>query len=261
LFARLPSFEAFLGVFPFHFGRMIASVRTILIVATVALWGGPASAAEMNAVFLIASPGLQDPNFRETVVLVTHSREGGPWGVIINRPLDYRLSEVFTEYETLKNRKDVIHFGGPVARDGLVFLVRSLKPPPRAVPVLRDVYFISDIDWIDGLLQRPEPTRGLRVYSGYSGWAPGQLQSEIARGGWHILPADAETVFDKDPAHIWPELIQRAATRQTRKDEGGRMKDDQVLNSALRGSSLIPHPSSFGTSITHHVSWTGRAHP
>ena len=214
-----------------------------------------------NAVFLIASPALQDPNFRETVVLVTHPREGGPWGVIINRPLDHRLSEVFTEYETLKNRKDVLFFGGPVAREGLVFLVRSLKPPPRAVPVLHDVYFISDIDWIDGLLQRPEPTRGLRVYSGYSGWAPGQLQREIARGGWHVLPADAATVFDQDPARIWPELIKRAGTKQTRKDEGGRVKDDQVLNSALRGSSLIPHPSSFGASITSHVSWNGGAHP
>jgi putative transcriptional regulator len=169
-----------------------------------------------NAVFLIANPGLQDPNFRETVVLVTHPREGAPWGVIINRPLDHRLNEVFTEYETLKHRKDVLFFGGPVAREGLVFLVRSMKPPPRAVPVLRDVYFISDIEWIEGLLQRPEPTRGLRVYAGYSGWAPGQLQQEIARGGWHVLPADAETVFDKDPAHIWPELIKRATTLKTR---------------------------------------------
>lgn len=242
---------------------MIASCRAILIVATVALWGGAVSAAEMqaNAVFLIADPGLQDPNFRETVVLVTHPREGGPWGVIINRPLDHLLNEVFDEYETLKNRKDVLFFGGPVARDGLVFLVRSSKPPPRAVPVLRDVYFISDIDWIDGLLQRPEPTRGLRVYSGYSGWAPGQLQSEIARGGWHVLPADAETVFEKDPAHIWPELIKRATTRKTRKDEGGRRKDDLVSIPALRGSSLILHPSSFGRLVTRRVSWIKEAHP
>jgi len=214
----------------------------------------------MNAVFLIANPGLQDPNFRETVVLVTHPREGGPWGVIINRPLDHPLREVFTEYETLKNRKDVLFYGGPVTREGLVFLVRSLKPPPRAVPVLRDVYFISDIDWIDGLLQRPEPTRGLRVYSGYSGWAPGQLQREIERGGWQVLPADAETVFDKDPARIWPDLIQRAGTKQTRKDEGGRLRDnpdaslryDRILNPALRGSSFILHPSSFESPITHH---------
>ena len=196
---------------------MIASCRTALILATVALWGGAVSAAEMqaNAIFLVASPGLQDPNFRESVVLVTHPREGSPWGVIINRPLERRLSEVFTEYESLKDRKEVLFFGGPVSREGLVFLVQSSKPPPRAVPVLRDVYFISDLDWIDGLLQRPEPTRGLRVYAGYSGWAPGQLQREIARGGWHVLPADAATVFEMDPAHIWPELIKRATTKRT----------------------------------------------
>ena len=168
-----------------------------------------------NAIFLVASPGLHDPNFRESVVLVTHPREGSPWGVIINRPLEHRLSEMFTEYESLKDRKDVLFFGGPVSREGLVFLVQSSKPPPRAVPVLRDVYFISDLDWIDGLLQRPEPTRGLRVYAGYSGWAPGQLQREIARGGWHVLPADAATVFEMDPAHIWPELIKRATTKRT----------------------------------------------
>ena len=213
--------------------------RTLIhVVLLVIMFSAPLRAlgAEnmANAVFLVANPGLQDPNFRETVVLVTHPREGGPWGVIINRPLDHRLSEVFTEYETLKNRKDVLFFGGPVAREGLVFLVRSSKPPPRAVPVLRDVYFISDIDWIDGLLQRLEPTRGLRVYSGYSGWAPGQLQREIARGGWHLLPADAETVFETDPARIWPELIKRAATKQT-----------------------THHPLP----IAHRVSWTGGAHP
>ena len=214
---------------------MIALIRAIFAVTLTVACCSAASAAEMqaNAIFLIANPGLQDPNFSETVVLVTHPREGPPWGVIINRPLDYLLSEVFTEYETLKNRKDVLFFGGPVARDGLVFLVRSSKSPPRAVPVLRDVYFISDIDWIEGLLQRPEPTRGLRVYVGYSGWAPGQLQREIERGGWHVLPADAATVFDTDPSRIWPELIKRAGTKQTR------------------------HPSP----ATHHVSWTGRAHP
>ena len=133
-----------------------------------------------------------------------------------------------------------------MVREGLVFLVRSLKPPPRAVPVLRDVYFISDIDWIDGLLRRPDPTRGLRVYSGYSGWAPGQLQREIERGGWHVMPADAETVFEKDPAQIWPELIQRATAKQTRKDEEAVpssalvSRQPSVLNrqSILEGSPL-----------------------
>ena len=190
------------------------ALRFLLILAALA---GPAGAAEddANAVFLVASVEMRDPNFRETVVLVTHPRDGPPWGVIINRPLEVRLSEVFTEYETLKKRKDVLFFGGPVVPDGLVFLVRAPQPPPRAVVVLRDVYFVGDVEWIEGLLRRPEPTQGLRVYAGYAGWAPGQLQAEIARGGWHVLPADAATVFDKNPADIWPELIKRAATKRT----------------------------------------------
>ncbi len=198
------------------------ALRVLLILFSFAT---PAGAAEdgANAIFLVASPVLLDPNFRQTVVLVTQPREGGPWGVIINRPLDYRLSEVFTDIETLRNRKDVLFFGGPVAQDGLVFLIRSQQPPPRALRVLGDVYFISDIEYIEKLLQRPEPMRDLRVYSGYSGWASGQLQQEILRGGWVLMPADADMVFEGDPSRIWPELIKRAATRQT-----GYSRSDQA---------------------------------
>lgn len=196
--------------------------RVLLILFSFAT---PAGAAEdgANAIFLVASPALLDSNFREAVVLVTQPREGGPWGVIINRPLDHRLSEVFTDIETLRNRKDALFFGGPVEQDGLVFLVRTQQPPSRALPVLRDVYFISDIDYIEKLLARPEPLRDLRVYSGYSGWAPGQLQQEILGGGWVLMPADADMVFDGDPARIWQELIKRAATRQT-----GHSRSDQA---------------------------------
>jgi len=190
------------------------ALRFLLILASIA---GPASAAEgdANAIFLVASVEMRDPNFRETVVLVTHPREGAPWGVIINRPLEQRLSEIFTEFEILKAHKDTLFFGGPVVPDGLVFLVRAPQPPPRAVVVLRDVYFVGDVEWIEGLLRRLEPTQGLRVYAGYSGWAPGQLQAEIARGGWHVLPADTATVFEADPLRIWPELIKRATTTHT----------------------------------------------
>jgi putative transcriptional regulator len=173
-----------------------------------------AAEQEANAIFLVAGRDLKDPNFRETVVLVTQPHKGGPWGVIINRPLDHRLSEVFTDQESLKGRDDVLFFGGPVAREGLVFIVRSPSPPPRSVALLRDVYFTGDVEWIEAQFKRSEPTRGMRVYAGYAGWAPGQLQREMERGGWHVQPADAETVFEKDPARIWPELIEQATAKR-----------------------------------------------
>ena len=191
--------------------------RAILALVVLIAWTGAALAAETvaNGIFLIAKREMQDPRFHQTVVLVTQPPQGGPFGVIINRPLNHPLTEVFPEQATLKGKKDVLYFGGPVAREGLMFLVRSAKPPGRAVHVLKDVYFTGDIDSIEAFLKRPNPTRGLRVYAGYSGWGLGQLQNEIQRGDWHVLPADAETIFEKDPARIWPDLIQRATAHQT----------------------------------------------
>jgi putative transcriptional regulator len=209
-------------VLPLTSAESVALDRALrVLVAIAALFGTTAaadvSAAEVsaNSIFLVATREMADPRFRQTVVLVTQPERGGPWGVIVNRPLDQPLSEVFPDHPALKGEKDVLHFGGPVESGGLVFLVRTPKPPPRSVPVLKNVYFTGDADWIDGFLKRTNPTQGLRVYAGYSGWATGQLQGEIARGGWHVLPADAATVFDKDSARIWPELIERASTKRT----------------------------------------------
>ncbi len=198
-------------------------LRGFLIVVALFPPSFPAFAAESDAsaIFLVAKRDLADPNFRETVVLVTHPPRGAPFGVIINRPLGERLSDVFPDQPSLKGRKDVLYFGGPVARQGLVFLVRSAKPPQGVIMVLRDVFFTSDVELIEKLFQRKDPLAGLRIFAGYSGWAPGQLQAEIARGGWHVVPADAESVFDKDPARLWPELIERATARQAWRDEGG----------------------------------------
>jgi putative transcriptional regulator len=169
-----------------------------------------------NGIFLVARRGLPDPNFRETVVLVTQPRQGGPFGVIINRPLEQRLSELLSEFESLKDRKDVLYFGGPVKPDGLVFLVQAATSPPRGLSVLKDVYLTGDTELIEKLLKRADPTRGLKVFAGYSGWGPGQLQREIERGDWHIMPANAATVFEKDARGIWPRLIKRAGVRKTR---------------------------------------------
>lgn len=187
-------------------------------VLSLLLAGPPAAVAAeevANSIFLVAREGLPDPNFRETVVLVTQPLHGGPFGVIINRPLEQRLSEVFTEFESLKDREDVLYFGGPVKPDGLVFLVRAKTRPLRGMSVLKDVYFTGDTELVEKLLRRRNPTEGLKVFVGYSGWAPLQLHHEIGRGDWHIVPANSAIVFEKDPERIWPELIKRVGVRKT----------------------------------------------
>lgn len=188
----------------------------LLALAPAGPLSAPAAENGANAIFLVAKREMRDPRFRESVVLVTQPREGGPFGVIINKPLPHRLTEVFPQYEKLKGTKDVIYYGGPVAPQGLLVLLRAEKMPPNARRLLNDVYVINDPEVIDELLQRADPARGLRVYAGYSGWAPGQLQNELARGDWHVAPGNTEAVFEKDPARVWPELEKRATTKLTR---------------------------------------------
>lgn len=194
---------------------MITLFRATLLVIAMMAWGSVALAAAPSGVFLVASRMIRDPNFSRTVVLVTQMPNGAPVGVIINRPLKRRLSELFPEFEALKARRDVVYFGGPVARDGLVFAVRSREPPARGVHVLSDVYLTGDPAAVEKLLSAEHFTKSFRVYSGYSGWAPRQLKNEIERGDWYVLPADAETIFEKRANHIWPELITRATLRRT----------------------------------------------
>jgi putative transcriptional regulator len=215
--------------------RKTSMLARFLMTFLATLLALPAFAAETeaNGVFLVAKRDMPDPRFRESVVLVTQPRQGGPWGVIINKPLAQRLAEVLPHHESLKKSPDVLHYGGPVMPQGLVFLARAPKPPPSSVAVLKGVYFTGDTAWIDRRLEKPGPTRELRVYAGYSGWSAGQLQNEMRRGDWHVVPADAAIIFDLDPARIWPELIARATTKQT-------------------------HHSS---PVTRHASWAGAARP
>ena len=94
-------------------------------------------------------------------------------------------------------------------------MVRAESPPPRSIPVLRDVYLVGDVEWVENALKSAAALSAVRVFAGHSGWAPGQLQNELEREGWYMLPADSETIFDKEAAAIWPALVKRAVLRPT----------------------------------------------
>jgi putative transcriptional regulator len=95
----------------------------------------------------------------------------------------------------------------------MVLLIRSSSTLEEAQQVMADVYVSSSRKLFERLVDKADTGERFRVYAGYAGWAPGQLDREVARGDWHVLPADAETVFDKAPADIWPELIRKGAIR------------------------------------------------
>jgi putative transcriptional regulator len=195
------------------------SAPALLLAVTLVLVPRAEAQEAANGVFLVARPELKDPTFAESVVLVTRHQGGGTVGVILNRPTTTRLSEVFPGQKHLDKRPDVVFSGGPVAPGTLVLVFRSTAQPASALHVLDDVYMTLDPEVMEHVLARPDAT-DFRVYSGYAGWAPAQLEVEIHRGGWHVLDADEQTLFHMSPDAMWRTLLGRASPR-TRADRPG----------------------------------------
>ena len=155
-----------------------------------------------NGVLLVAKPGMVDPNFSETVVLVSQTPDGSTVGVILNRPTPQKHDKT----------GDPLGFGGPVMREVLVALYRSERQPEAAAfHVLNGVYLTMHPQNIEPLLGKRE--EHYRLFMGFSGWAPGQLESELARDGWFVQPASAEVIFRKDASGMWDELVRKARGR------------------------------------------------
>ena len=173
-----------------------------------------AALAQPAAVVLVAKPELVDPNFSETVVLVTHSPRGETIGVVLNRPARQRLADVAPQFPRAEAYRGPLYRGGPVMPEVIVALFRSSSPPDAAAfKVLPDTYLTLHPRLIDGLLEKPGAR--FRLFAGFSGWAAGQLEAEIGAGGWYALPASEELLFRDDTGGMWRELLEQARSRRT----------------------------------------------
>jgi putative transcriptional regulator len=180
----------------------------VILLASISIAQAQAGTSA-NGIFLIASPGLIDPNFSRSVVLVTQTADGGSVGFIINRPGALSLAQILPDSEVLKRFTEPLYLGGPVEAAGLFAVFRANDNPPGALRVLGDVSFALEPAVVERLLHAP-PQR-VRFFNGYVGWAPGQLAIELDRGGWYVLNADADSVFRKDMSTLWQELLLRAS--------------------------------------------------
>jgi putative transcriptional regulator len=187
----------------------------------LALFGG-AALAQPNAILLIAKPGMPDPNFSETVVLVTHTDEGNPVGVILNRPTKLKLVEAAPRIRGAQDFAEPLYSGGPVMREVLIALFRSdTAPAEAAFKVLPGVYLSMHPATIEALIA--EHRERLRLYAGFSGWAPQQLEVEIDAGSWYVLRATEALAFRSDTAGMWAELVAQASGARTARDMPARI--------------------------------------
>ena len=158
----------------------------------------------LTTILLVARAELADSNFKDSVVLVMNNIGPAPAGVIINRPTRIAVSRLFPDLERLAQLDDKLYFGGPVETALVSFLFRTDTPPEHATQVLDGVHFSTNGELLRKLLGRDKPMDGLRIFIGHSGWAPGQLEAEIARGDWTLAPAEKDAIFNGKSEHPWP---------------------------------------------------------
>lgn len=166
-----------------------------------------------RGVLLVAKPALGDPNFAQTVVLLTDHGILGSVGLVLNRPTDAAVVAAIPGLAGLESADITLRYGGPVGMNSIRLLVRSPRRLDAADQLLDNVYFVNNSALLHELLA---DTRGrdelmIRYYAGFAAWSPGQLATEIARGDWYLVQGDAATIFAVDGDQQWRSLVEALA--------------------------------------------------
>ena len=154
---------------------------------------------------LIASPGLLDPNFRRTVVLVTEHTDEGAAGLVLNRPSPAPVAEVVPQLEVLVDGDEQVWVGGPVQPNAVLVLGDFLDPDDAAVPLFGTLGFPSLEEPEDAAVQ----TTRCRVFAGYAGWGAGQLEDELDRDDWIVEESRPDDAFTEAPEALWADVLRR----------------------------------------------------
>ena len=163
---------------------------------------------------LLATPLLGDPNFRRTVILVVeHEVTEGTLGIVLNRPTKVPVGKVLEEWTELATDPSVVFKGGPVAPTSpLALALVPGKDEPLGWRALDGAPALARL----GLLDLGAPPRllgpaiqSLRVFAGYAGWSPGQLEAEIDEGAWYVLTAEPGDAFTARPELLWHDVLRR----------------------------------------------------
>jgi putative transcriptional regulator len=165
---------------------------------------------------LVATRDLADPNFAESVVLLVDYGEDGAVGLMINRQTKVPVSRALPELKGSNKYSDPAYLGGPVTIGAVMALLQSRTEPHPTKHIFGNVYLLSTKSELEAALAAGKGSGDLRVYLGYCGWGPGQLESELRRGDWHIFDASEQLVFDANPSTLWSRMIARTEVRTAR---------------------------------------------
>jgi len=171
----------------------------------------------------VATPQLSDPNFDRTVVLMLDHGPDGALGVVLNRPTGLPVDEILSAWHDQAEAAPpgVVFRGGPVSPDAVIGLARSLGGGPDGAPSADDVVATDGSGWrvvLDGvgtvdlaIAPRDQPVRvaEVRMFAGYAGWSPEQLEGELDEGAWIIVDAVVGDIFTDAADRLWHDVLQR----------------------------------------------------
>jgi len=155
---------------------------------------------------LIAGATLPDPNFSRTVVLICEHSDEGALGLVLNRPGELVVGESAPELAELTGDDALIDEGGPVQPDALLVLAEFEDASMAGIAVVENVGLVGDASEIEDLVAG---TLRARIFAGYAGWGPGQLDAELARDDWFVAPAGVDDIFNPDADELWGRVLAR----------------------------------------------------
>jgi putative transcriptional regulator len=157
---------------------------------------------------LVAEPLLGDPNFDRTVVLMLEHTSDGALGLVLNRPTDVAVAEALPAWSDVVTEPAVLHVGGPVEERSGWCLARATPPADTEgfVPVLGDLCLV-DLELDPAAISAT--VSAVRLYAGYSGWGPGQLEHELALDAWFVVDAEPDDPFLPHGPALWERILAR----------------------------------------------------
>lgn len=160
---------------------------------------------------LIAAPDMPDPNFRRAIIYMIEHDHSGSLGVVITRRSETDVEEILPAWSELCAPPAVFHIGGPVKPDtGIALVVLSAGVDGHRFSGLQQIegrVHVVDLDSDPDLLL--EHVEGMRVFVGYTGWAPGQLQDELDRGDWYVAPSLPSDLLAPARVDVWGAVLRR----------------------------------------------------
>lgn len=162
---------------------------------------------DLTGKFLVAMPGMGDPRFDRSVVLICAHSDEGAMGLIVNKPVqDLTLANLLDHLNiplSPQGRDIRVHFGGPVERGrGFVLHSRDYRSEATTMAITGGYGMTATLDVLEALARGEGPHRAL-LAMGYAGWGPGQLEGEIARNDWLTTEGEPALVFDDDDRGKW----------------------------------------------------------